>query len=782
MPSTLTLQRGPDRRPVPVPRTLSLLCAVFVFAAPEGQAARLSPIKTLAEREGGRGPVVLRAQRIDGALGKILKAEGEVELRHLETLLRAPSLQYDETRDEVRSPGPVELEHQGSRLKGVQLRLELEKFLGELIDPSYFIAQTGGSGVAKRMDFLGEQRMRAQDARYSSCPREDNPSPAWELHTERLDLDFQAHEGRAQGAVLRFQGIPILAAPALSFPLGDERKSGWLPPHFGADSRGGVELSVPYYFNLAPHYDATVTPFVMTRRGMGADVEGRWRGRSLQAEWVNSWLPNDRVAGTTRWSTRALVHGEVGAGWYTQGALERVSDDDYWKDLRRRVTSLTPRLLARDVQAERQWGWGETQLQAYGRVQGWQVAQTADVSTRIVAPYQREPQVGLRLRSHAEVNLLSGFVLPQQRPHLESVLELEYNRFTLPSRALATQQPGGERLHAVGDLSVPFGDAGWWLVPRLRVNAAQYRMLQPLADGRKKASQVIPSFSVDTGWVLERDSSLLGEAMRQSLEPRLLYVDTPYRAQDTLPNFDSAPRDFNVDSIYHVNEFTGIDRVADARQLAFGAVSRWTDPRDGEERLRLGVVQRYQFRTQRITGEVDGVNRNLSDVLVAGSAHLAAPWWVDAAMQFDPDKRRNVLSVVSGRYQPGPFRTVSLAYRLNRGLSEQLDLAWQWPLWGRGATAASGSSCSGAWYSAGRVQYSLRDRRITDSLVGVEYDAGCWVLRMGVERLSTGLAEANTRLLLQLELVGLSRFGSNALKVLRDNVPGYRPLASDNTP
>jgi LPS-assembly protein len=137
--------------------------------------------------------------------------------------------------------------------------------------------------------------------------------------------------------------------------------------------------------------------------------------------------------------------------------------------------------------------------------------------------------------------------------------------------------------------------------------------------------------------------------------------------------------------------------------------------------------------------------------------------------------------VVAARYQPAPYRTVSLAYRLTRGQSEQLDLAWQWPLWGQ-AQRKGGSSCQGAWYSAGRVQYSLRDKRVTDSLLGLEYDAGCWVLRMGVERLSTGLAEANTRLLLQLELVGLSRFGSNALKVLRDNVPGYRPLASDKAP
>jgi len=137
--------------------------------------------------------------------------------------------------------------------------------------------------------------------------------------------------------------------------------------------------------------------------------------------------------------------------------------------------------------------------------------------------------------------------------------------------------------------------------------------------------------------------------------------------------------------------------------------------------------------------------------------------------------------VLRTRYSPGPFRTLSAAYRLVSGQSEQIELGWQWPLWGTAdaGRARSASSCQGAWYSAGRVQYSMRDKRLTDSVVGVEYDAGCWILRAGVERLSTGFAETNTRLMLQIELVGLSQLGSNALKVLRDNIPGYRPLSSD---
>jgi len=142
-------------------------------------------------------------------------------------------------------------------------------------------------------------------------------------------------------------------------------------------------------------------------------------------------------------------------------------------------------------------------------------------------------------------------------------------------------------------------------------------------------------------------------------------------------------------------------------------------------------------------------------------------------------------SVVSARYSPGPFRTVSATYRLTRGLSEQVELGWQWPLYGptpnetRPTGARAGAGCQGSWYGVGRVNYSTLERRLVDAIVGVEYDAGCWIGRVVAERLSTGLSETHTRLMVQVEFVGLSRLGTNPLKVLKDNVPGYTLLRAD---
>jgi LPS-assembly protein len=198
--------------------------------------------------------------------------------------------------------------------------------------------------------------------------------------------------------------------------------------------------------------------------------------------------------------------------------------------------------------------------------------------------------------------------------------------------------------------------------------------------------------------------------------------------------------------------------------------------------MRLGLVQRYLFRSQQVTPDGVPVNDRFSDLLLFGSSNLTPRWTLDAALQYNPDLRRATRSVISARYSPGPFRTVSTSYRLARGASEQIDVGWQWPVY-RGSATAGGCS-GGTVYSVGRLNYSVRDSRITDSIVGFEYDAGCWIGRVVAERLSTGRSEATTRLLFQLELVGLSRLGSNPLRVLKDNIPGYRLLREerDDTP
>jgi LPS-assembly protein len=357
------------------------------------------------------------------------------------------------------------------------------------------------------------------------------------------------------------------------------------------------------------------------------------------------------------------------------------------------------------------------------------------------------------------------------------------------------------RLHALGSVSYPWREPGSWLIPKLSLNAAAYRTDEPMADGRREARRFIPTLSIDTGLEFERETQGFGRALRQTLEPRLLYTNTPFHEQAGLPNYDAAGKDFNFSSIYSENSFSGVDRVADAHQLTAGVTTRLVDAVSGAEALRLGLVQRYLFRSQQVTAKPDGsadgeaLEQRFSDLLLLGSSNVLPQLTLDTSLQYSPDISRSVRSILGARYSPGPFRTLSTTYRFARGLSEQLEIGWQWPLTGGtpqtpaalaaasgvGAATAQrgGGSCGGGWYTVGRVNYSMKDSRVTDSILGFEYDAGCWIGRIVAERLSTGRSEATTRLLLQLELVGLSRIGSNPLKVLKDNIPGYRLLRED---
>lgn len=749
-----------------------------------GTTLKVSPELRSVQRRGSSRPlpIIVLADKIRGRPDLDTVAEGHVELRRAGALIQADRLTYDAGDDLARATGNVRIESQGNVFSGPHLQLHVQRFEGFFEQPDYFIGATQAGGHAERVNFIDANRAEAVNAYYTSCPRDGSGDPAWLLSTRSVRMDFETNTGIAEGAVVRFYGVPILAAPVLSFPLTDERKSGWLPPSLDFDSKSGVVFGVPYYWNIAPNRDATFTPTVLTRRGVALESEFRYLqpGFSGRANW--NVLPNDRLTGRSRDAWQFQHEGD--AFVHYSADFLRVSDDEYWKDFPRSVPSHTPRLLAGDLRADRRLA-GDWSL--YTRMQRWQVLNDAtDTGNAFVdPPYDRAPQLGLRG---------AGTLLRTGGGNLEYSLETEASRFVLAEgKGSSSVRPTeGARAHMLGSLSWTFSVPGGWITPRLSLNAAGYRYSY-IADGsatevKGRASRAIPTFSINSGLVFERNSRWFGHAMRQTLEPRLQYVRTPYRLQSDLPNFDSAGKDFNDISVYSDNAFSGIDRVSDMHHVAAGVTTRWVNGATGVEAMRLGLVQRYLLRTQRITPAPEGgtsvegepFDQRFSDLLLLGSSTIWPHWTLNVASQYNPEMGRVMRSIAGVRYSPGPFRTVNVNYRFTRGSIEQVELGWQWPIY-RPEKAPDDRSCSGSWYGVGRLNYSMRDSRLTDSLAGVEYDAGCWIARVVVNRVSTGRSEATTRTMLQLELVGLSRLGSNPLKALKDNIPGYQLLREERS-
>jgi LPS-assembly protein len=758
-------------------------CALMQAGAARAQALSqlqaplvLKPSPSLEEQVPAREqlPTYVYGERVYGRTDLETVIEGQAQLRRGATVIRADRLEYNQPDDRAKAQGNVRINRAGDVFEGPLLELKVEAFEGFFEKPHYRFLRNDAYGQAERVDFIDDKRAIIRNATYTTCQRKPGPSwlPDWILRADTIRLDNEEETGEASGAVLSFFGVPILPVPSVSFPLSDKRKSGVLPPTIGLDNLNGVELTVPYYWNIAPNRDATFYPALMTKRGVDLGGEFRYLELDYQGQLRANFMPNDRLRDRDRWAYSLQHSGAVGTG-LSMGPLglslnlNRVSDDNYWRDFSRAGVSLTQRLLANDGTLS----WARGDLSIHARALKWQTLQ--DVGSPIIPPYDRLPQLVGR---YTRANLPGG---------IEANVEADYTKFH--SDRVLTGQPNAQRTFTLAQVSRPWQSPGAFLTPRLQLHATQYQFDATLTNGAKSANRIVPTFSLDSGLIFERDASYFGRSFRQTLEPRAFYVYTPFRDQSRLPNYDTARHDFNFATIYTENAFGGHDRIADNNLLTLGASTRLLDPDTGAEAARFGIAQRLRFKDQRVTlpGE-SPVSERLSDLLLGASVNWTPEWSVDATVQYNPKTRRSIRSTLGGRYSPGNYRVVSAAYRLQRGSSEQLDIGWQWPLndlWGdKGQNLGAGrGEGEGRWYSVGRVNLSLKERRVVDSIVGLEYDAGCWLGRVVFERLQSSSSSSNKRILFQLEFVGFTRLGSNALQALKENIPRYQFLREQVT-
>ncbi len=720
-------------------------------------------------------PTFVQGNRIGGRTELDTTLEGDAMLRRGDTVIRADRIDYYQPADQARASGQVRINRNGDRYEGSLLELKVDAFEGFFTEPRYRFLKNDAHGQASRIDFLGERHAVIHDATYTTCQREPGPGwlPEWILTAESIRIDQDEETGYATGAMLRFYGVPVLPVPALSFPLSSKRKSGFLPPTVAVDNVSGVMVTTPYYWNIAPNRDMTVSPTLMSKRGLDLATEFRYLEPTYRGTLRASYLPGDDLRDRDRWSfglkhTDRLLRSQLPGGVGLNLDLNRVSDNDFWRDFTNRENSavLTQRLLANDGSLT--WGQGPLSLQV--RALKWQTLQ--DASSQITPPYDRMPQVVAR---YTENRLPAG---------LRASVEADFTHFQA-GNLLAGQTmrwPDAQRTYVLAQVTRPWRTPGVFLVPRVQLHTTHYQFSAPLSTGERSAQVTVPTFSLDSGLVFERDLGLFGRDLIQTLEPRAFYVYTPYRAQNHLPNYDSGGNDFNFASIFSDSTFGGHDRIADNNLLTLGLTSRLQDADNGAELARVGIAQRLRFTDQRVTlPDAAPVSERLSDILVGGAINWTPQWTTDATAQYNPKTGRSERSTLGGRYSPSAYRVVTGAYRLQRGQSEQLDIGWQWPindLWGdRGRDLGPGRGQGGGrWYSVGRINTSLKERRVVDAIVGVEYDGCCWIGRAVVERLKTGTGTANIRLLFQIEFVGFARLGTNALSPLKDNIPRYQFL------
>ena len=730
---------------------------------------RLQEAISPAQRE--QAPTFLFGERISGHSDQETVLEGQAEMRKPGTVVKADRLEYDTRTDRAQATGNVRINRGGNVYEGTKLDLEVDAFRGFFLEPRYEFLQNNAHGEASRADFLDNQHTEVQNATYTTCRRKPGPSwmPDWVLRAANISFDTEEDVGVAHGAYLEFKGVPILPVPALSFPLSDKRKSGLLPPTFGVDSVNGTELSVPYYWNIAPNLDATITPSLMTTRGVDMGTEFRYLEPTYSGVLRANYMPGDKLRDADRWAAALVQTGTLATGVGTLSYsldVNRVSDDNYWRDFPRASGVLTQRLLPGTASVS--WGQGPWSLTTL--VQQWQTLQ--DTSSPITPPYDRVPQITAR---YAQIND-HGF---------DWSVDGDFTQFQ--SNSSLTGQPNAQRIYGLAQVSRPWLGSAGFVIPKLQLHTAAYQFDSALPNGRSSADSTVPTFSLDAGLVFERDTNYFGHDLLQTLEPRAFYVRTPYRNQSQLPNYDTGANDFNFATIFTENAYVGHDKISDNNLLTLGLTTRFLDADTGAQLARFGVAQRFRFEDQLVTlyPSAAPAQSGFSDVLVGAAFNLNQRWELDSTVQYNALTEQSVRSTVGVRYSPSNYRVLNAAYRFQRDVSEQLDVSWQWPLndlWGdKGQDLGAGmGQGEGRYYAVGRMNYSMNERRLVDTLLGVEYDAGCWLARVVVGRVATSADSATNSIKFELEFVGFTRLGVSPLQSLRSNIARYQNLRDNN--
>ncbi len=707
-----------------------------------------------------RQAYVLEADRLQGRLEGDIIAEGQVSISRADDRVQTEWLRYNRRSDELEARQGVVFTRGPDRVEGAHLTLKLTERLGRMSDVRYVLHDEAGRmarGQAEAIDFRGHGKYRLEEATYTTCAADQED---WVLKTDELELDYTRSLGIARNVQVRYFDTPILYAPWLDFSLDDSRKSGFLTPSVGVSDQRGLEFTAPWYWNIAPNRDATFYPRLMSRRGLQVGAEYRYLGRDFSGDLLLEALPDDRVAGRGRYRG-ALRHSQRFAGrWSGSVHYERVSDSSYFTDLSSHVRDTSRVNLPQEGMLQYDGGW----WQVSGRVQHFQTLQ--DPLAPITPPYRRTPQI-----------LFSG-----SRPLMgEFPLRLDAAGEVVHFEHDNSDKAVGSRIDLYPSLSLILENDYAFVTPKLSWRYTRYdldRNPDPnnpkILLGPLNQTRSLPILSLDGGLFLERTAQYFGRNFLQTLEPRAYYVYIPYKDQAGLPVFDTALRDLSLDQLFSENQYSGVDRVNDARQLTLALTTRLLEPNTGIMRLQATVGQRFYFSDQRVylPGQ-PARGKDSTDLLLQVSGQVTDRWRLTSALQFNTDDGETVKANLGGHYRVGPGRVINIDYRYINdryaaGL-DQLDVSWQWPL-------------KPKWYGLGRINYSLQESRLVEGLLGFEYNAGCWSLRAVAQRLATSEVKATDAFFLQLELRGLTALGPNPLDVLKRSITGYVKSDEFNLP
>ncbi|MGP8166975.1 MAG: LPS-assembly protein LptD [Steroidobacteraceae bacterium] len=699
---------------------------------------------------------------------------GHVQVHQDQRSVTADSVTYDQKTGKVTVTGAVDFED--PKIGILSDKGSYDALGGaDFSEANFRIFDRNGRGFAKEMAVHPDGKVDLLKVRYTTCPVGNQD---WMLQASSIDLDTNEQEGTARGVVMRFKDVPILYTPFISFPLGDERKSGVLFPSFGHSTNNGWQLEVPYYFNLAPNYDLTLTPGFLSARGVQLGGEFRFLTASSHGQIEENFLPDDKIEHDNRAYLHITDVTNLAPGLRFDTDIASVSDSSYFEDFAVGAEQTSVTFLER--RAELLYYDDAWRIRA--QLQNFQTIDTAlDAGDR---PYSRVP----RIEAYGLWPLFdTRFVL---------ALDSEATNF------LREVGPAGVRLDLSPELRWLSRGPGYFFEPTVGYHFIQYDLQNAAVGNPSSPTLTVPYARLDTGLIFERDAGSAGQRT-QTLEPRMVYSWVPYRNQNELPVFDTGQPDMNLVELFRTNRYVGGDRIGDANQVAFGLTTRLFNESSGAQYLSATIGQIRSFivprvylpdeSTQTLPGQtlttlpgqqsqVILPGQNLptlpgqtlstapgqtpptyldSDLVSEVSVTAYKNWTVNLDYQWDPNTSQSDKTEVLVQYRPDPSKVVNLGYRYQQDILKQYDGSFAWPI-------------AGHWNTVGRWVYSIQDRQTIEQLAGFEYKSCCWRIQVVQRRyLTNHTGGLNTSIALQLELTGLSSVGKPAGTLLSREISGY---------
>ncbi|GJL83735.1 MAG: hypothetical protein DHS20C01_33690 [marine bacterium B5-7] len=583
-------------------------------------------------------------------------------------------------------------------------------------------------GEAEKIFFEGSNRQRLVRARMTTCPI---GKESVYIKAREVTLDHATGVGVGKGMSVRFFHVPIFYFPRMSFPINDERKTGFLFPSIGTSDTSGAIVEVPYYINIAPEMDATINMRYLSDRGVQVMGEYRYLGEEYDGIFRAAYLPGDDIYGDDRYALSYDHRHRFGEDkrWDANVDVETVSDTEYLDDFANDVNLSSASFLSQ--RAEVRYS-GEIVRFGASVLDYESVDSALDENFQ---PYERLPRLTLNASS------------PRRRDAmLEYGVDSELVNFSHPG-----DRVDGVRLDATPWVSLPIDAVYGYVTPKLSVRHTTYNLDNVLPGTEDNPNRTVPIFSVDSGIVFERDTSWNGRPHYQTLEPRLYYVYAPEKDQDDIPLFDTGGGNLsNISNFFRDNRFFGADRVGDENRLTVGVTSRLIDTDNGRQRMEAEIAQIFYFsdRIVQLTPGEAPDTESTSNLLAQIRANLTPRWEVGSSVEYNYEDSEVEVFRVDTQYVDGDRRRFGASYWDFNNSSEQLDLSLNWPI-------------ASKWQFGMATLYDIKESENLATSASITYDACCWAWRISGEQRRHRNTQDETSVFLTLELKDLGRFSSS---------------------